>query len=64
MEPLTELLMNLPIGTQGKIMVLNEDYFLFSNNRNTERLCAQEPHRTLLGIEVSFVLYYTFTIII
>ena len=49
-HPLPSLMnncLNLPIGTQGRSWRLNE-----GNQRNgdTGRLCAQEPHRALLGV--------------
>ena len=45
-------LLNRPTGTQGRPWGLNEGWFLWSEKwgRGTERLCFQEPHRTLLRI--------------
>ena len=47
-----EQLLESPLWKSGRSWRLNEAYFLKSRNRNTERLCAQKPHRVLLDFTV------------
>lgn len=43
-EPLLELLMNLPIGTPGKITVLNEELFpIIKQEEDRKALCPGGP---------------------
>ena len=42
--------LHLPLGTLGRSRRRNEVYFYKEAARDTDRLCAQEPHRVLLSI--------------
>ena len=50
---LTSNCLNLLLRTEGRLWKLNEAHFLKTRNGGHRRLCAQEPHRALLGYHAS-----------